>query len=823
MLNLLNSLSIRNRLFIIVFIATFSILLLSVPTLNTALYKSRDAERIGGQAAFSSTASALVHELQKERGNSAGYIGSAGAVSFKSNLTVQRSATDPVLLSYRNASNDKDIRGLFGSDLIEIETQLNRLSNMRNKVSDLTLTVPEMAEYYTNTINSLLKLFSLTVAGSNDNIVVNKGSILLALLEAKERAGLERAMGATGFGAGAFKPGIADNFRRLIAQQDAFLHTFRLSASGEVVARLDAIFNSNAASNVASLRKVAIDSFSTGDTQGVSGTEWFTAITRKIDELYELEKYLTVDLLGHTKVSLESANSDLASAVVFAAMLIAALIIVALLFSESIRRPIYALMSSTDLIAKGEFDAHIPFQEAKSEIGVFAQNLHQFRENLQESEELRRQQEEERLRIEDEERRRIEEDRQRQLQDRVKAEKAATAQQKAVAEGLEALANVVENELAAMIQAVFDKSQQASKAGVRLVGFTKSIGEKAVTADNSSQEASANSQSVASAAEEMHASISEITNQVGASQDLVQKTANEADAIHRSLSGLTNAAEKIASVITIIGDIAEQTNLLALNATIEAARAGDAGKGFAVVAAEVKSLANQTAQSSNEIHQFVDQMQIEVRGAVSQVQDIAEKMQEVTGRSDAVSSAVIEQSKTTEEIARSIQTATSSVESVQGHVKSVNQDTSGLNMIGAEIADVTDEIEKSISNLQQKLLEVVEDTRRRSDRRNAERSQVSFQSEYIDLQTRDQQALTAKVEDFSDTGVRFSFDTSGAIALNVDDIVHIKHVGTIIDARIAWVSEEVAALAFLDTGQASGFVTSLRASNQEEVHYSKAG
>jgi methyl-accepting chemotaxis protein len=823
MLNLLNSLSIRNRLFIIVFIATFSILLLSVPTLNTALYKSRDAERIGEQATFSSTASALVHELQKERGNSAGYIGSAGAVSFKSNLTAQRSATDPALLSYRNASNDKDIRSLFGSDLIEIETQLNRLSNMRNKVSDLALTVPEMAKYYTDTINSLLKLFSLTVAGSNDNIIVNKGATLLALLEAKERAGLERAMGATGFGAGVFIPRIADNFRRLIAQQDAFLHTFRLSASGDVVAKLDVVSNGSATSKVARLRKIAIDSFSSGDTQGISGTEWFATITRKIDELYELEQYLTADLLDHTKISLESANSDLVSAIVFAAMLITSLVIVALLFSESIRRPIYALMNSTDLIAKGEFDAHIPFQEAKSEIGIFAQNLHRFRESLQESEELRRQQEEERLRIEDEERRRIEEERQRQLQDRVKAEKAATAQQKAVAEGLEALANVVENELAAMIQAVFDKSQQASKAGVRLVSFTKSIGEKAVTADNSSQEASANSQSVASAAEEMHASISEITNQVGASQDLVQKTANEADAIHKSLSGLTNAAEKIASVITIIGDIAEQTNLLALNATIEAARAGDAGKGFAVVAAEVKSLANQTAQSSNEIHQFVDQMQIEVRGAVSQVQEIAEKMQEVTGRSDAVSSAVIEQSKTTEEIARSIQTATSSVESVQGHVKSVNQDTSGLNMIGAEIAGVTDEIEKSVSNLQQKLLEVVEDTRQRSDRRNAERTEISCQSEYIDLHMKDQQALTIKVEDFSDSGVGFSFDTSGAVALNVDDIVHIKYLSTAIDARIARVSEGVAALAFLDTVQAAGFVTSLRASSQEEVKYSKAG
>jgi methyl-accepting chemotaxis protein len=822
MLSILNALSIRNRLFIIVFIAALSIIILSVPALISSWDKSADAEITGMQVEFASKASALIHELQKERGNSAGYIGSKGAVNFRSNLNAQRSATDPVLAVYTSAAKNPEFQKVFGNRLSNILIQLQQLTAKRQAVSSLDVSVPEMAKFYTGTINNLLGLYSEMASGSRDNVVVSKGNTLLALLEAKERAGLERAMGANGFGAGEFKPNIANNFRRLIAQQDAFFHTFKLSAPPEFASLLNDILAGQVSRDVDNLREIAIGSFITGDTQGVSGTQWFTTITRKIDGLYNLEKYLTEDISNYTKSSVSEANTDLAMALVFAVILIVTLVVVALLFSESIRRPLYALMHGTDMIAKGEFDADIPFRGVKSEIGVFAENLHRFRKSLQESEELRRQQEEERLRIEDEERRRIDEDRQRQLQERVRAEKAAAQQQKAMAEGLEALANVVENELAAMISAIFDKSQQANKAGARLVEYTQSISDKTSTADNATDQAAANSQSVASAAEEMHASISEITNQVGASQELVRKTSNEADEIRQSLSGLTSAAEKIAGVITIIGDIAEQTNLLALNATIEAARAGDAGKGFAVVAAEVKSLANQTAQSSNEIHQFVDKMQSEVKTAVNQVRDIAEKMLQVTDRSDAVSSAVIEQSKTTEEIARSIQTASSSVESVQGHVKSVTNDTEGLNAIGADIANITGEIESSIQSLQNKLLDVVEDTRRRSDRRNAERTETSSAPVHIDIVRQDQSRAHVKIEDFSASGLRYSFDPVGLSAFETDEIIHIDFNNAIIDARIAWVSDGVAALAFLEIEQAEGLTAFLRGKDQSENCYAQA-
>src|SRR5207253_10209271 len=101
-------------------------------------------------------------------------------------------------------------------------------------------------------------------------------------------------------------------------------------------------------------------------------------------------------------------------------------------------------------------------------------------------------------------------------------------------------------------------------------------------------EASANVRDIASAADELAASVTEIDRQVAQANAIAGKAVSEAEWTNSMVKELNEAAGRISDVVRLITDIAEQTNLLALNATIEAARAGDAGRGFAVVASEVK-------------------------------------------------------------------------------------------------------------------------------------------------------------------------------------------------------------------------------------------
>ncbi|MFL5582307.1 MAG: two-component regulator propeller domain-containing protein [Gemmatimonadaceae bacterium] len=143
---------------------------------------------------------------------------------------------------------------------------------------------------------------------------------------------------------------------------------------------------------------------------------------------------------------------------------------------------------------------------------------------------------------------------------------------------------------------------------------------------------------VAGAAEQMAASVRENATYIAAAADMAQKSGAGAQAgarivretfagmegiigaIGRSsqtVEALGQSSARIASVTKVIEHIAEQTNLLALNSAIEAARAGTAGRGFAVLAAEIRKLAESTAESTDEIRRLIDGNQREVEGAVA--------------------------------------------------------------------------------------------------------------------------------------------------------------------------------------------------------------
>jgi methyl-accepting chemotaxis protein len=187
------------------------------------------------------------------------------------------------------------------------------------------------------------------------------------------------------------------------------------------------------------------------------------------------------------------------------------------------------------------------------------------------------------------------------------------------------------------------------------------------------EQASVNVQTVASATEELHSSVLEISRQVNQSTKI---TAAAVEATHRSnatVQGLSAAAQKIGDVVKLISGIASQTNLLALNATIEAARAGEAGKGFAVVAAEVKGLANQTATATENIASQVAEMRTAVADAVGSIEGISNTITMLSEIATAIASAVEEQGAATQEIARNVQEAARGTDQVSSNISGVNQ------------------------------------------------------------------------------------------------------------------------------------------------------
>ncbi|MBN4098587.1 MULTISPECIES: PAS domain-containing methyl-accepting chemotaxis protein [Methylobacterium] len=178
-------------------------------------------------------------------------------------------------------------------------------------------------------------------------------------------------------------------------------------------------------------------------------------------------------------------------------------------------------------------------------------------------------------------------------------------------------------------------------------------------------------QSVASGAEELSASVGEISQQVSRAARMAGEAVEQARHTSTIVEGLSGQAAQIGDVVTMIQGIAAQTNLLALNATIEAARAGTAGKGFAVVASEVKALAEQTAKATDQIRDQITTTQATTREAVAAIGSIQGTIRALDEISAAIAAAVEEQSAVTQEISGSMHTAARGVGTITGGMAAI--------------------------------------------------------------------------------------------------------------------------------------------------------
>ncbi|WP_269582107.1 globin-coupled sensor protein [Roseibium sp. Sym1] len=275
---------------------------------------------------------------------------------------------------------------------------------------------------------------------------------------------------------------------------------------------------------------------------------------------------------------------------------------------------------------------------------------------------------------------------------------------------IQQLASEFESSVGLATDKLTSSAASLSQASCLLSGATEQTETETLAVRNSSDDAAVNVQTVAAAAEQLSASVSEIGRQVGESHRISDTAVSQSALAIESMSSLTSAVNRVGEIIGLINDIADKTNLLALNATIEAARAGEAGRGFAVVATEVKDLAGQTAKATSEISGQIEGIQSVTGKSASAIDNVNKTIAQMNAISASIATAVEEQMVATCEISSSIQKASDGTQSVLRSISGIASASSQVakvsTLVGAsssEMGGQTAELKSDVQNFMKTL------------------------------------------------------------------------------------------------------------------------
>jgi len=368
----ISNIKIRNKLILMLTFPIAALLYFSVTEIWQKSSMVNEMKAINSLTTLSIKMSALVHELQRERGITIVFLGGKGA-KFSSELSEQRMETNRKITELQGVLNGlhADRFGVeFNNDLNSALGSLDNIKSMRESVNRLAISTAEVFDFFTNTNNLFLNVAAHIVKLSTIAEMSSMASAYVNFLLAKERAGKERALLARVFGANQFGIGMFRQFNSIISEQETYTNTFLFFAtSGQrnfYRNKMQGIF----IDEVARMRKIVLED-SDKKNFGIDQEHWFKMITGKISLLKDVEDGLVNDLNGRTGQLQKEAESALVFFVLITIIVSGAALAFALVIMRSITNPLREIAKSSEKIAAGDLEVNLDVK-SRDEIGILA-------------------------------------------------------------------------------------------------------------------------------------------------------------------------------------------------------------------------------------------------------------------------------------------------------------------------------------------------------------------------------------------------------------------------------------------------------------------
>jgi methyl-accepting chemotaxis protein len=310
----MKNLTIRSKLMVLSFSVLLVILAYSSGLSYQAWSEYSDHKKTEAIVQLSVKLSAVLHELQKERGASAGFLGSKGK-KFSNILPKQHASTDIKIAELKKFYNSHNNRY---SEYVKREIDFDTIAPIRSKVNSLNIAVKDSVSFYTALNKKIIDTISEFSLEPKDREVRNDFNSIVVFISSKERAGIERAIMSSVFASDKFTRALFAKFSSLAAQQKTLLNLF-LHVSNKKINKL--YLEAASDPSFAEVERMRNLAFSKESGFGTDATYWFKTITKKINKLKWLEDEISKGII-------ELAQSKASSALMNMLLLIISSIVV---------------------------------------------------------------------------------------------------------------------------------------------------------------------------------------------------------------------------------------------------------------------------------------------------------------------------------------------------------------------------------------------------------------------------------------------------------------------------------------------------------------